>query len=258
MNFEAMTFSRYKLMTFLTCQRRFQLRYLRQLPWPSAPQEAKWQTAIAQGEAFHRLVERYFLGLPLAFGSAQLEEWWGVFERFVDTLPAGKRLPELSLTVPIGSHLLTGRFDLLILGEDGKVYIFDWKTEARPRPEAELQADWQTTLYLAMLAQSGVALGRAIEPEDIVLCYWFVNDPAGAITIPYDTQTHQTNWQSLTTLVNQIDEKWRTAEQWLLTDNLETCGRCAYQVYCGRVGLPAGEPLSWPEENTPLHLEPHY
>lgn len=255
---DVLTLSRYKLMTFLTCQRRFQLRYLAELPWPSAPQDGKWQTAIGQGEAFHQLAERHFLGLPLAIADEQLRGWWDVFERFVDSLPAGKRLPELSLTVPIGSHLLTGRYDLLILGEDGNVYIFDWKTEARPRSEAELLTDWQTTLYLAMLAESGGAFGRQISPEQIKLTYWFANAPADSVIIPYSEAMHRSNWQKMLTVVDKIDGNLLAEDEWPLTDNRETCGRCAYAVYCGRVGVPAGEPLDWQEEPLPPQLEPSY
>lgn len=59
-----MVFSRYKLLTFLACRRRFQLRYLVQQPWPDAPQADEWRLASERGLAFHKLLERHFLGLP--------------------------------------------------------------------------------------------------------------------------------------------------------------------------------------------------
>ena len=57
------TFSHRKLVTFLTCQRRFQLRYRLGLPWPQPPQLEAWRQAALRGKRFHRMLERHFLSL---------------------------------------------------------------------------------------------------------------------------------------------------------------------------------------------------
>lgn len=239
---ETLTLSRQRLQTFLICQRRFQLRYLKQLPWPEAPLSQEAEAAVERGQRFHRLLERHFLGLPLASGAiedAELQRWWTLFEQSGPALPAGRALAELSLTVPIGRHLLTGRFDLLVIGEDKSgqpfAHVFDWKT-SRPPEEGQLPQDWQTRLYLALLAEGGHALSpgnRAPDPDHIAMTYWYVAEPAAPRTIRYNSAWHSQNWEEIEALVARIDAQL-VAGDWPLTGNWDHCRYCAYQAYCGR------------------------
>ena len=45
---ERQTLSQYKLANFLACQRRFQLRYLRRLPWPASPLPERTEQVLQQ------------------------------------------------------------------------------------------------------------------------------------------------------------------------------------------------------------------
>lgn len=250
---DAITFSRYKLTTFLACQRRFQLRYVRDLPWPAEPVTEAWREASRRGRAFHRMLHRHFLDLPVAEPAGDdpaLQRWWRIFREEAPSLPAGERRPEETLTVPIDGHRLSGRFDLLILSGD-RAHIFDWKTEARPRSATALRDDWQTVLYLALLVEGSRALrpgGPPLNPEKVDLTYWFVQAPQAAVTIPYGHDAHAENWQRLTDLVRLIDHRLSEEGVWPLTDDWEECGRCAYQVFCGRQGAPPADRPSWQEE----------
>ena len=234
---ENLTLSRNKIADLLACQRRFQLRHLEQLPWPFAPPEDRSQETRFLGQRFHQIAHRHFLGLSVEEDVAhdpQLRSWWQRFQREGPRLPPGNRLPELSLTIPIGRHLLTGRFDLLILGE-GRANIFDWKTEARPRTEVELQDDLQTRLYLALAAEGADALKQSLDPEQISLTYWYVNEPQASVTIDYNQARHVENWGYLREAVDGLDQLLDTAGIWPLTDDLGQCAKCVYQVYCGRI-----------------------
>ncbi|HUM72486.1 MAG TPA: PD-(D/E)XK nuclease family protein, partial [Chloroflexota bacterium] len=160
---ETLLLSRGKLTTFLECRRRFQLRYLEEAAWPAAPLAVADEARLGLGQQFHELAQRHFLGLKIESAAIQertLRGWWLTFARFLPHLPHGRTLPELTLTIPIGRHLLHGRFDLLIIGEiDGRAFahLYDWKTGRQP-DETTLRHDWQTRLYLAMLAEGGQAL----------------------------------------------------------------------------------------------------
>jgi hypothetical protein len=199
---DALTLSQSKLTTFLTCQRRFYLRYRARLPWPEPPLPAEQEEALSLGQQFHQLLERHFLGLPVADAlgeNGRLRHWWSQFQNHPPDLPPGKRLPEASLTVPLAPEvseqdsrfsgpvpLLVGRFDLVILSElaDGKpaVHIYDWKT-GRPQSLADLRQSWQTRLYLAMVVAGGESLfslnreqagtkGGRLAAEAVQLTYW--------------------------------------------------------------------------------------
>lgn len=236
-----MILSRYQLAAFLACRRRFQLRYLQQMPWPVLPQINGRQKAQQRGNQFHFMLQRYFLELP--FAEAQLEGddklavWWRTFQRQAPQLPAGTVLTEYALTVPIRQQFLTGRFDLLVVN-GAQVHIFDWKTEARPRTAAVLQDDLQTLLYFAMVTEGWHAfspLATPIDPDQVRLTYWFVADPTASVTLSYSRQAHQTNWGWLMEVVGQL-ENWLAKPEtvWALTDNWSECERCAYQIFCKR------------------------
>lgn len=262
--------SRASLADFLACQRRFQLRALRQLPWPALPLDEGTAEAIARGQQFHRLLERHFLGLPTdPAGNAdpQVQAWQHAFQRRPPALPPGRRLPEHRLTLPIGNHLLHGRFDLLIAGETAQgqpyAHIYDWKT-GKARRESRLREDWQTRLYLALLAEGGGALwrdGRPPTPDHITLTYWYATEPDSPRTIAYSDGWHRQNWADIQAIVAQI-EAAQVADEWPLTADLEECRRCAYQVVCGRqsagpANLPPPDEAEELDEPDFLDLEPH-
>jgi hypothetical protein len=255
------TFSRGKLGDFLACQRRFQLRYQRQLAWPVGPLGAEKTDALERGRRFHELLHRHFLGLPVAEPDDEdkaLSLWWRLFQAQGPRLPEGRRLPEFALTVPIGRHFLTGRFDLLIVGLDG-LHVYDWKTGIRsPRPAA-LGDDLQTRVYLALAAEGAPALWpdrrpESIRPEFIRLTYWYASDPPESRSLAYDGAWHAENWAYLSGLVQQIEGQLASGADLPLTDDLAQCRRCAYQAYCGRQadGLDLDEWLA----TTSPRLEP--
>ncbi len=242
---EQQTLSQYKLANFLACQRRFQLRYLRRLPWPAPPLLERTEEIMQQGQDFHQYLERHFLGLaisPATLTESRVRQWWQAFEAHspVKDLPPNARfLPETGLTVPLGNHLLYGRFDLLVIGEDENkrpfAHVFDWKT-GRPATSAELNGRWQTRLYLALLAEGGSAFWpqkMPLAPEQISLTYWFVQEPDQSLKIGYSADSHTANWTELQHIATELDKAFARGE-WPLTDDWNECRECAYQVYCGR------------------------
>ncbi len=135
--------------------------------------------------------------------------------------------------MPIGKHSLTGRFDLLIAGEDG-LHIYDWKTGIRPPALAALRDDLQTRVYLALAAEGAPALWGDVRPEAIHLTYWYASDPPAMRSLTYDDDWHHENWSGLLKLVDQIAAHLESGDDLPLTDDLAHCRRCLYQVYCGR------------------------
>jgi len=269
---DRLTLSQNHLYTFRACPRRFYLRYLARVPWPEAPLGRSQELAYERGQRFHRRLERHFLGLPTASDEetdAELRVWWDTFGSHAPALPKGRRFVEAGLTVPIGNHFLTGRFDLLIVGAgpDGQpaAHLFDWKT-GEPRPLDRLRAAWQTRVYLAVLAEGGAALlpetAAAFAPDRLSLTYWYVADPEQPRVIAYDAAAHRRNWAELESIVAAIDSLLPagTADAWPLTDDLSECRRCAYQALTGRLAAGEAGPEALDEDEPPPDdwLEPQW
>lgn len=241
---ETIIFSRRKLEDFLACQRRFQLRYLHQLAWPFAPYDPVQTAAMQKGEAFHQLVQRHYLHLPVPDDvlnqyDVQIRRWWQTFLQQGPSLAADERpLVEMTLTVPVGGHALLGRFDLIIVGPD-QVRIFDWKT-GKPRAGEELKNDWQTRLYFALAAEGKQALAMPdLQPEQISMTYWYAQQPQESVTISYSHDEHTQNWAEIQAIVTQVAQRLPQTTSWPLTDDLATCAQCPYQNYCGRFEVDA-------------------
>lgn len=233
--------SRPRLTAFLACPRRFQLRSLQQLPWPNIPDDERSSETLLRGQQFHLLMERHFLGLDIpldSIGDTKVSTWYQAFKASNLSIPNGRFLPEHRLTVPVGKHLLLGRFDLLVVGEvEGEpfAHIYDWKT-GKAQHESVLRQDWQTRLYLALLAEGGGALwqnGRSPQPAHISMTYWYAAEPENPRVIQYNDNEHKRNWEEIQAVVAQIDTHL-DRDQWPLTEDLAHCRQCAYQVYCGR------------------------
>ena len=258
---ESLLLDQTALATFEICPRRFQLRYLERLPWPSSPLDRRQSQAVERGSQFHRLVERHFLGLPVqaaAIGDDVVRDWWTRFAHSNPVIPNGKLWPEHRLTIPIGGNFLTGRFDLLILGEeDGRPYasLFDWKT-SRPRAAAELEPAWQTRLYLALVAESGQAFfqgGQPLTADRISLTYWYPGEPDQPRVVTYSEEKHQQNWSEIQALAAAI-EAYEADEIWPLTSDYGRCRTCLYQTYCGRQEAGTAETI-FAEETAPYAVE---
>lgn len=264
---ETVTLSRRKLETFTTCQRRFQLRYLKRVPWPVPPAGQQVEEALLRAQLFHQLLERHFLGFDVNEDTIEdglLRSWWLDFKGSGLLLPEGQRFPEIGLTIPAGEHLLRGRFDLLIVGgqsEKAQAHVFDWKT-GQARSIVELKGDWQTRLYLALLAEGGKAFtgdGHAIQPEEIAITYWYVNEPDMPRTIRYSTAWHAQNWAEIEGLLGEMSRR-RGEPTWPLTEDWSFCRPCAYQAYCERQQAGRAEEELTDDETTAidrdLQLEP--
>ncbi len=238
------------LAAFQVCPRRFQLRYILKLAWPSAPLDRRQSQAVERGRQFHRLIEQRFLGVPVeeeAIADDVVRDWWARFADSDMALADGRRWPEHRLTIPVGENFLSGRFDLLIVGEErGEpfAHLFDWKT-SKPRAISDLEAAWQTRLYLALLAEGGRALseeGRPIAADRIKMTYWYTREADHPRVLAYNEARHRENWSGIGDVAAQI-EAYKGADVWPLTEDWRRCRGCPYQVYCGRqeAGAAANE-----------------
>jgi hypothetical protein len=190
-----------------TCPPQFQKIYLEQLASPSNPeQEEKKQW----GTLFHLLMQQLELGLPIDSLLAQNPELQHSLKALVastsEIWPSERviwREAEHYRTLTYQGYLLTVVYDLLVTYEN-KAVIFDWKTYLQPENPDKLAKNWQTRLYLYVLAETS-----NYRPENISLTYWFVKLPTEPqrITFNYNLQLHQQTHQDLSKILNTL-ERW--------------------------------------------------
>jgi CRISPR/Cas system-associated exonuclease Cas4 (RecB family) len=237
-------FSASSLQDYVECPRRFKLRYIDALIWPSAEAEPQVELEAHRrdGILFHRLVHEHVLGLPInrigdMARSPRVSTWWN---NYVNAQPVGDNhamFPELLLQASVGPHQLVARYDLIALRQ-GDAEIYEWKT-GRSQPRAdELAVRWQTRVYMALLARAGDDLndGKPFAPDRISMTYWFAEFPNLPIRFDYDEARSVRDWDALGNLVTQISE----AQEWPLTADTRRCQYCVFRSYCSR-GSHAGQ-----------------
>lgn len=235
-------FSQSSLMAFEQCRRRFLLRYARRLEWPASLTTAdQWEEAIRRGKLFHHWAQQDALGLDVEqgvrqSGDALLQSWWRHFRsQPPQNMPAGRSFAEIMLTVPLGEFRLLAKFDRVVLGEDGRAVIIDWKTGLKRPQQNAYAGSWQTLLYRYVLVEGGEVLneGRSIPPEQVSLLYWHAQYPDLLKPISYSGEEHEEAKRLLKGAVEKI-ASLAGEEGFSKTPDLEECGRCEYRSYCER------------------------
>jgi CRISPR/Cas system-associated exonuclease Cas4 (RecB family) len=269
----AFTFSQASLQDYADCPRRFQLRYVLGVRWPAAREDSQWEQKAQIGAAFHRMVQRYTVGvakgaIEARLGTDELRQWWKHYLQTPPEMPVALRLPEVRLTTPLAApgaagqmsaglqsagHLsaryrLMARYDLLAVDPGERAVIVDWKTNEKRPPRARLQDRWQTLVYRYVLVQAGTQLNgnRQWKPDQIELVYWFANYPAQPERFAYDDAQYAEDEWTLRATIGEIASG--VQEEWALTDDLRQCRYCTYRTLCDREKVDADTPEWEPED----------
>ena len=176
-----------------------------------------------------------------------------------ETDPLTWRESEHVRTLEIDNYLFTAIYDLLILQPE-RADIIDWKTYPLPRYKKDLDLEWQTRLYLYILAETSDYL-----PKQIAFTYWFIQSTPKpkSVKISYTLKQHRQTKIDLLALLNKLTNwldavggesprdrraDWEPFPQ--IEVSLGLCDRCNFATRCKR------EPLNPPDAST-LTLTSH-
>jgi len=263
---ESFQFSQSSLQDYVDCQRRFQLSYIQQRAWPAVEAEPAMDNELhmQRGSQFHHMAHQFWLGVDvekIAFqveGDEILSRWW---TNFVDLsgfeILTGRKLPEISLSAPIGDFRILAKYDLLVLETPGvsegktvikdlsvdprglSATIYDWKTSLKQPKREWLTHRLQTRVYPYLLAKAGSQLidGQPIQPEQIEMIYWYTDFPDQPARFPYSKKQFDEDEAYLSSLVAEINSLGE--EDATLTEDERRCRFCVYRSLCNR-GVEAG------------------
>ncbi|MCL1473867.1 PD-(D/E)XK nuclease family protein [Argonema antarcticum] len=223
-----------------TCPRKFQHTYLDQLGLLTTPEQ---QERINWGSDFHLLMQQRELGLPiepLVQEDAQMQRCLTALVSAAPEIltpnPSSKtfRESEHGRILPFQDYVLTVIYDLLI-AEDKKAQILDWKTYPLPKNKRWLEEDWQTRLYLYVLAETS-----DYSPEQISMTYWFVQSQPEpkSLKFAYNAGKHEQTRRDLTQQLNYLTdwlESYERGEEFpQVVEGSRECDYCQFSVRCDR------------------------
>ncbi|NEP17584.1 MAG: PD-(D/E)XK nuclease family protein [Leptolyngbya sp. SIO4C1] len=227
-----------------TCPRKFQHIFLEALAVPTGPDQ---QTSALWGSQFHLLMQQQALGLPIevmAPADPEMSESVAALRQaapdlFATAGPSELRQSEHQRTLAFNDYLLTVVYDLLILSPAAG-QIIDWKTYQRPPQRSWLETDWQTRLYLYVLAETA-----ALAPEQISMTYWFVRSrdrqtgrlQPESYRFGYSARQHAQTQAALMSLTQQLTQLRQSAAAFPKVDIAKgRCDRCPFAIRCQRAG----------------------
>jgi hypothetical protein len=233
------------------CPRKFQHRYLDRLESSIGLENNPYQQLGAQ---FHQLMQQRALGLdiaPLVATDKRLQDWFQAFMQVPPPMIAGIHQSEHQRLGWLDGYVLVAIYDRLIQNAD-QAQILDWKTYALPRQVAHLRNNWQTRLYLYLLAETS-----EYDPEQLSMTYWFAaasTQPEATtnfVTFTYNQNWHEQTHRDLTQLLYQLNQGLSAYEGGQALPQVSlTAGqcvsphhRCEFAERCER-GLQAEEALA--------------
>lgn len=183
------------------------------------------------------------LGLPVDFvvqADSQMQRWLtalvGAAPEILTPDPNHKtfRESEHYRVLNFRRYVLTVVYDLSI-ADDKKAQILDWKTYPLPRHRQWLERDWQTRLYLYVLAETS-----DYPPEQISMSYWFVQSQPEpkSITFTYNAGQHEQTKRDLINLLDRLNywlERYEMGEDFpQVAEGSRECDRCQFAMKCER------------------------
>ena len=249
-------FNQGNLQDYADCAYRFYMRYIKRVKWPAlvVDDAAQFEDRMQAGAYFHRLIQQFLVGIPetlisemvealssrFTASNTDLSAWWESFLTHVPSmLEGGQPFVETTLASSQAGQRLVAKYDLIMVTEDGRLTIFDWKTSNKtPR------VDWlldrlQTKLYCFVLTEASSLFfnGYSIKPEQITMNYWYVSQPGTPVLLPYSRTAYSQDQAHLTQLINDICTS--QPADFHRTSDLKQCRYCVYRSHCDR-GIEAG------------------
>ena len=187
------------------CPPKFQRLYLDCLGSIAAPEQ---QESMQWGSRFHLLMQQRELALPIEPLLATDTELDRSLKALIEAAPELQpdveiwREAEHCRTLSWDNFLFTVIYDLLI-AEAERATILDWKTYRQPIKAQVLRQNWQTRLYLYVLAETS-----AYQPEQIQMTYWFVKSgQPSQVKIGYSQAEHERTEADIGILLTDLN-KW--------------------------------------------------
>ena len=261
---DRLQFSQGSLQDFLDCQRLFKLRYLDRLAWPALESEPALENErhMQCGAAFHRLVQQLLTGMPAERLTEMIQDpqvlgWWQAFLVFwKEHCPPGAALSaEVALAGVVEGRRLAARYDALAIpssgANQGRMLIFDWKTNHRRTARAFLAARMQTRVYPFLVVQAGAHLNGGVNwpPQQVEMIYWFTAEPDKPERFLYSQEQAEKDGRMLADLIKLICQM--PGEAYAMTEDTQRCRFCVYRSLCNR-GQEAGQSDAGDDGNVDL------
>ena len=225
-------FSQSDLSLLETCPAQFEKIYLHK---QSEPRHLKYQEKAQWGKSFHLLMQQHHLGLNIENISSHnpllINQVKALIENTQDIWYSPEiifRQAEYQVNHTLKHYIFTVIYDLLLLSKN-QAKIIDWKTYLEPKNKEDIINNWQSKLYLYVLAEK-----FNYQPEQISFDYWFISssEQIDKYSIAYSTSFHQQILQDLTEILDKFENLINNFYQKNISfPHEKNCEQCPYHMF---------------------------
>ncbi|PKO17171.1 MAG: hypothetical protein CVU39_05300 [Chloroflexi bacterium HGW-Chloroflexi-10] len=253
------TFSQQKIHHYLECQRRFELKYILQQPWPAIRSQPviEMERQMLEGQQFHLMAQQYLSSIDpvlieTQINSEKLNNWWQSFISFSNSFLTQQKQIETQLVGDIAGFRFIAILDLLVFQPPDHFLILDWKTNTQKPNRSIIEQQIQTRLYPSLLVTAGSSLlpNTSVSPAQVEMTYWFANHPNEYETFIYSKSKYEEDLIFFEHIVKEISQQTDFPK----TEKESRCKFCEYRSLCNR-GVQAGESIENDEINWQEKIE---
>lgn len=228
-------YSQNSLNTFSKCPLKFKMKYMEDMSWKNdSPMDVEYYKSMKIGLDFHLICERYFSGLILGVENSneELIKWTKALQAKMVLNKDNIYFPEYEMKMVKNHIKLQAKYDLIIIKPQGKVEIWDWKTENRKLNRKEMEKRFQAIVYMYVLKERAEEiLGLSVEPENIKMIFWQPQYESENIEINYSQMKHDENERLIYKIINNINnfDFQKDFNKELYTNQ---CRFCEFNYFC--------------------------
>lgn len=228
-------YSQNSLNSFIKCPLKFKLKYIEGICWKSDfTAEEDYYKSIEKGLNFHLICERYFSRIPVGEinEDKDLIKWTNSLKNKVPIKDKNTYLTEYEIKITKGDIRLQAKYDLIVITEEKKVQIWDWKTENRKLSKSEMEKRIQTIVYMYVLRESiAKILGLNLKAEDIEMIFWQPQYEEEVIKVIYSEEIHRKNERFLKDILGRI-KKYDFYTDFNKALYISHCKFCEFNYFC--------------------------
>lgn len=224
-------YSQASLTAFEKCPLKFRRKYMEGINWKS--EEGDEDFFFKSGREFHLNAERYFSGIDIQDEMITEEKQRIWMERLRDKMKINEKdryLPEHEIKMAKHGIRIQGKYDLVIIKNNGNIEIYDWKSEPNKLKQTNMEKKNQTILYMYMVAESGIA-GKIEDYTKISMRYWQPEFPEDMIIVSYSYDKHLEFEEKIKKTIGKID-KFDFDKKEEEQRNHKNCDMCEFKSVC--------------------------
>jgi len=234
-------FTQNSLKTFTQCPFKFKKRYIDNIKWETS---SSIDPKIEFGLDFHKIAERYFLGIPVfeeSFKDNQiLYNSYVNLKEHIKIEEQNRYLPEYTIRLSEGDVRLEANIDLLVIKPENTIEIWDFKTNADLKKGKKYLNSLQTRVYLYCVRKTlNNILGFSSNCAKIKMIYFNPENNVEIADVIYTEEMYKNDTVYITNLIEEVfnyDYNKFNRENYI-----KNCEYCEFNLFCNLKGDDTNE-----------------